>query len=325
MIPTAHWNTSHATGPYDDYDYAAEPRPEAHLATAMVWTRIEADVLRAACRLWSANDSLRFGAILNAASRHLGEIARHVVEGRIDPSLQIRVRTGDPELPAPARRVRLGVFPVNGNPPHWGHILCALSAMAELELDRVVFLVQGFDPRKPASAATEPARHEMARMVAGLLAPLAEYSDVGMGNDRVGEENLFSLLRLNPGVQIDAYYLVGSDHYRVCDALGRPDTLPRIEHYMADPERGFDASMHSVRVAFIERSGSRRLREVATSLEVLFLAEALDSSSTRVRDGDLALTPDVVVTYLTSHPDYARGIHLHGFWPASSAIAPAAG
>lgn len=146
-----------------------------------------------------------------------------------------------------------------------------------------------------------------------MLEPLGTYSDLGWGNGLPGEVNLFRLLRLNPRTKIGAHYIVGADHYRLTDSAGRPDTLPRLEQNMVDPALGYDPAWHELSVAFAER-GQRGPR-VPTKLPVQFLPETIDSSSTRVRGGDVALTPDRVCQYLEDHPGYAKAIGYHG-WAA---------
>ncbi len=87
-------------------------------------------------------------------------------------------------------------------------------------------MVQGVDRRKlEMSAATQADRHAMARMVLQPFDPLLAYSGIGLGDERVGEDNLFALPQLNPRQPIEATYIVGGDHYPVADPAGNPDTL----------------------------------------------------------------------------------------------------
>lgn len=279
----------------------------SHPVTAAILVRIVGELSRMAQQLERPYVSSPFCDVLERAHSLLGTVAELLHHGRISPPPSVRV-THTAAIPAAARGVvRLGVFPVNGNPLHWGHLLCALEAIALLRLDQVVLLVQGIDARKPLAAEqTQADRHALARQVVAMFDPLLAYSDVGRDNSLVGEESLFRLLRLNPRTRIVAHYVVGADHYRLADPAGRPDTLPRLEQSMADPALGFDASRHEVRVVFVER-GERPSR-VPTRLLVDFIPATLDSSSTAVRNGDVALTPHLVYQYLREHPAYAAAI-----------------
>lgn len=253
-------------------------------------------------------DEPPFCEVITRASEALKLIADHLCNGRIDPAVRLRACRAESTPPRSNGPLRLGVFPTAGNPLHWGHLLCVLEAVAELRLDRVALLIQGVDARKPLASDTEYDRHGLAQQAVALLEPLAVYSDVGHGNDGVGEQNVFRLLRLNPDVEIVAHYLVGADHYRLTDARGRPDTLPRLVANMADPVYGFDPTMHRLEVAFVERG--MRGPPVPTELPVRFIRKTLEGSSTAVRAGEFALVPHLVLRYLAQHPDYAEAIGL---------------
>lgn len=297
----------HRCSPYRAVAFDRSVDAASHPTTAIVVMRIVRELSRMARQLGRPYVSSPFSEVLQRAWSFLGTIAEHLHRRSIVPRPPVRVRRSAVPPPATSRPVRLGVFPVNGNPLHWGHLLCALEAMAELRLDQVVFLVQGIDRRKPlAGEATQRDRHRLARQVVGLLEPLAVYSDIGFGNAAVGEDNLFRLLQLNPATSILAHYVVGADHYRRVDEAGCPDTLPRLEQNMDDPAYRFDRRRHEVRVVFVERG--HREAEVPTKLVVRFLPETLGSSSTAVREGNVALTPHLVVRYLGRHPDYAASI-----------------
>lgn len=287
----------------------ARPSPllrcESHPLTKAIRIRIDVQLIRMARRVGSSLMEPPFVRIRERATRSLGRIADHLHAGALDPRTPLRLCAAEETPLATERTARLGVYPVTGNPLHWGHVLCALEAIAELRLDTVALVVQGIDRRKRAATEeTQGHRHEMARRVVRLLEPLVRYSDVGWRNERVGEDNLFQLLRWNGHQPLVAHYLVGADHYRLSDPSGNPDTLPRLERNMADPRCGFDGTRHDVRAVFVARG--ERGPEVPTTLEVMFLDETLDSSSTAVRDGDIALTPYAAYRYIEAHRAYAR-------------------
>ncbi len=279
--------------PPPDLPRRAEPRA----AAAAIGLRVEEQLRRSA---WVLGLDLRASPLADVRSRAghlLGQIAARPPAGAGAP-------------------LRLGVYPVAGNPLHWGHLLGALQAITSLRLDRVAFVIQGLDERKRAlSEATHDHRHAMAPRVLSVLAPLAEYCDVGRGRATVGEDNLFALLRRHRGRRVEATYLAGADHYRAADPQGRPDTLARLERNLADPAVGHDRAHHSIRVAFVERGP--RGPEVPTALPVTFLPGAFDASSTAARAGDLSRVPYEVIRYIASSADYRRFIGPGGGGTAS--------
>lgn len=288
---------------------AVKPSPAAHPTTAAVMAQIERDVLQVATRRWSASDSLLLGTVLCTAARHLTVIADHLDHGRVRPDRPLRVSPHQLPVPGDGRPTAIGVFPVYGNPLHWGHLLTALAAMAVLALDRVVFLVQGTDRRKSLSRLTEPHRHEMAKDVLELLWPLGVYSNLGRGSDVRGERSVFRLLKLQPRCPLRVFYLVGANHHRTVDERGRPDTVALLEQNLRDPSLGFDPALHQLEIAFVDRGRSHtRPPVIESSLPTMFLGTVLEASSAQVRAGALALSPYRVLRYLDDHPDYAEVI-----------------
>ncbi|TNF38390.1 MAG: hypothetical protein EP329_00545 [Deltaproteobacteria bacterium] len=272
--------------------------------------RIRDGLALAARRLGRPADDPSLSTIRDQAERALTEIGRLVRSGELRPAPPVRVSREASPLPPVEAEIRLGVFPVNGNPIHWGHLLSCLGAIAEHRLDLVAVVVQGRDARKRISAATERHRHEMARDVLALLAPLVVYSDIGLGNAFVGEDNLFRLLRLNARQRIHAHYLVGSDHYRRVDARGAPDTVARLEDNVSGRALGFDPEVHRLKLLVLERGVPHD--DVETSLDVAFLPVALEASSTAIRKGELHLAPYQALRYLRRHRDYADQLGLGG-------------
>ena len=84
-------------------------------------------------------------------------------------------------------------------------------------------------------------RHPMGQEVLDIFAPFFEYSPIAVGTTHDGETNIFRILALNPSQGIEAWYMVGDDHYRLVDKKGNPDTLPKLEtNYSRDmgPQHG---------------------------------------------------------------------------------------
>jgi len=275
--------------------------------TGTVFRNIERQIDRMANQLGMDPRARPYATIRELAGRFLGQIAGHLARGSIQPDAAFRVSWRQPAPTPTGRRLRIGIYPVNGNPLHWGHLLCALEAIAELELDKVVFVIQGIDARKlEASRTTLGHRHRIARRTLNMLHPLAVYSDIGLNNSRIGEENLFHLLQLNGKQRTKAYYMVGTDHYGLVDRHGNPDTLPRLQANMEDPSLEFVAKKHEIAALFIERG--QRGETVPTDLDVHFLPEVIQASSTVIRQGDLSYAPWEVFRYIRSHRSYAAKI-----------------
>lgn len=279
--------------------------------------------LRRAAEVLEQDDSAPpYRWIRDRAARHLSQIGRLANRGAVCLDEAVRTSTDQPPASSRPRTLRLGVFPVAADPLHWGHLLFSLQAIAALGLDRVVFIVQGQDPRKRAGFdGAEEHRHAIARQTLALLDPLVAYSDLGRGSSTPGEDNLFRLLQLNAGRHIDAWYMAGADHHRLTDVAGNPDTLPRIEANLEQRRFGYDWTRHRLRVLFARRRGLAPLLEnapVPTCLSVRFLPEVLLASSTAVRRGALDLVPYTVLEYLREHPEYTRSIGLPRPGPAAA-------
>jgi hypothetical protein len=255
-------------------------------------------------------DESPLNRIRNRAFECLDIIEDYLERAAIDPSFSLRLSEEGSVCETVDRTVRLGVYPVNGNPMHWGHLLCALGAIATHKLDRVVVVIQGIDARKHhMSIATERHRHEMARRIIAGFQPLLAYSSIGRGTKCTGEQNIFRLLRLNPEQPIHAFYMAGSDHCRIVDDRGRPDTPLRLERNLEDDRLAFDPDVHSLTVIFIDR-GEGPDEEIPTELPTDFVPQILDASSSDVRDGRIALTPHENLRYIRNNPEYAHQIGL---------------
>lgn len=254
--------------------------------TAGVRERVRAQLLSAAAELDAPEPAL-LETVARESDRALALIQRRLDAREIDPSRTVRLSETDPE-PADDAHARIGVYPVAADPFQWGHLLIALRAVGELGVDKVVFVLAGDDPRKPAMTPVVT-RHPMGREVLDAFSPFFAYSPIAVGTTLDGETNIFRILALNPGRRVDAWYMVGDDHYRLVDKKGNPDTLPKLERNFA-ADMGHSPTLHALKVAFIKRELPGE--EVPTSLEVRFLDHVgFDASSTQVRGGRHTLMP----------------------------------
>ena len=236
----------------------------------------------------------------------LRKIADHASQGLISPqTARIRTSADEPPPPVVDRELRIGVYPVAADPFQWAHMLIGLNAMAELKLDKIVFVLAGDDPRKPGMAKAD-FRHAMGRAVLGVFGPLFGYSSIALGTQYDGETNIFRILSLNPFQSIRAFYIVGGDHYRLKDKNGNDDTLLKIQKKLDAPGL-IDRSRHSVSLAFVERD--EPLDRIATPLDVHFLRDVgFEASSTLVREGRYELMPYAAYDYVREHRPGLYGI-----------------
>jgi len=238
--------------------------------------------------------SMMRGILGESASRHdfdlldrsalasLSRIEEGIRQGRSMPWVKVNHCPGNRAVAPVDRQVRLGVFPISGNPLHWVHLLGGLIAMETFSLDKVLYVIAGSDSRKP-DLAPAAARHAMAKSLLGLFRPLFEYSPIALGGSRSGEENLFRILGMNPRQPIHAFYIAGSDHYRRYRPMTEnPDTIQKLEDGIAREGRGAADRGHRVSAVFLERE--RVVEQIPASLEVLWVRGLpVRTSSTGIR------------------------------------------
>ncbi len=273
--------------------------------TTKVRAQVRAQLLNAA-RDYANPEADLLEIVATEADKALVKIQDRLNKGLIDPTAKIRLSESDPAVAFSNRPIRIGVYPVAADPFQWGHLLIALRAVGELNVDKVIFVLAGDDVRKPSMTPVEQ-RHPMGREVLNLFAPFFEYSPIAVGTTFDGETNIFRILALNPNQGVEAWYMVGDDHYRLVDKKGNPDTLPKLEaNYSRD--MGHNSALHQLKVAFINREAPTEA--VDTSLEVRFLAHVgFEASSTQVRNGQHTLMPHAAF-------DHAKQKGLYGVPPA---------
>jgi len=227
--------------------------------------------------------SYPFAEIISSLKQLLDQAAYLWNREEIDPQIKICTAPDDPQKPTVSRTLRIGIYPVAANPFHWAHMLAGLSALVRFRLDKIVYLISGSDPRKPSLTSAE-IRHFMGKEVLKMLAPLFGYSSIAMGSNGDGETNMFKMLALNPEQRIDAFYLVGADHYhRINPKTGGADTIQKIEDHMVYNAGNYNDAVHSISVIFIERGA--RNHTVETCLPTAFIPEMpFDASSTIIRE-----------------------------------------
>jgi len=257
-----------------------------------------------------------FASIYRTAAEHLFTIENLCCDGDIDPRALICASHDDEAcLPYP-RRLRVGFYPIAANPLHWGHLLIGLRAMAQLQLDKVVYVISGRDERKPGMCCADQ-RYIMAKDMLKLFGPLFACSSLARYSGCDGETNLFRFLKLNRRQPMNMFYIAGGDHYRrFYPGTEYPDTLVKLESHMDARIFSYKPSTHTISAALIERGS--HAGHVETCLNVEFLqALPFAASSTMIRAAlegtgprsDLALLP------YSAYVDI-RALKLYGVQPA---------
>jgi len=246
--------------------------------------------------------------IIEESDNLLAQIQHHLRTQKIDPLIDLALH--EQEFPPSLynKALRIGVYPISANPIHWGHLLVALSAIAHYSLDKVVFVISGDDPRKTHLAPCTW-RHQLSKEILEKFYPLFAYSSIAKNQNLDGETNIFRLLSQNPFQKIDAFYIVGTDHYyRVNPKKEDKDTIQKIEENIAQKMYGFNELMHSISIIFAKRRGGSDI-PVTTNLNVGFIScLPFDASSTMIREAlnhqgnseSIALLPFTVYNHLTA-------------------------
>ncbi len=121
--------------------------------------------------------------------------------------------------------LRLGIFGGSFDPPHVGHLILAAEALAQLRLDKVLWVLTPDPPHKRGQALTPLALR--LEMVAAAIAdnPAFELSRVEI--DRPGPHFAYETVRLlaarYPGAGL--FYLIGGDSLRDLPTWRDPQAL----------------------------------------------------------------------------------------------------
>jgi nicotinic acid mononucleotide adenylyltransferase len=263
-----------------------------------------------------------FATIYRTAAEHLFAIENLCCDGDIDPRAWVCASHDDePCLPYP-RSLRVGFYPIAANPLHWGHLLIGLRAMACLQLDKVVYVISGRDPRKPDMCCADQ-RYIMARDTLKLFGPLFACSSLARYSGCDGETNLFRFLKLNRQQPMDMFYIAGGDHYRrFYPGTEYPDTLVKLELHMDTRIFSYKPAMHAISAAFIERGAGAHEAHVETCLAVHFF-EALpfEASSTMIRAALAGTGPrsDLPLLPYASFTDI-QALNLYGLQPFAAGL-----
>lgn len=246
----------------------------------------------------------------------LSEISDLYLRERIDPYQQVNCSSLDSFQSKEKHKMRIGIFPVDANPIHWGHIYIGLSAMTRLSLDKVVFIVSGAKEQK-LDMVQPVVRNAMARSVLKNFYPLLDHSDVGLGYAFDDVTNFFRFLELNRDQELDAVYISGLDNMSEHIQNGNTDICNFT------PDNGSwknNKNPHNIETAIIPRQSQpfdvSKCRNFVVLPEVPFTV-----SSTMIREVFLDEENQTVLSYLpyTAYVDIrAFGLYGNKFSSVSS-------
>ena len=132
----------------------------------------------------------------------------------------------------------IAVFGGSFDPVHNGHVMIALSALAELELDRLIVMPAAQSPFKPdQTLAPAAARMEMLR-AAFSGEPEIEISswELDRGGVSYSIETLRALAAEHPEAQL--FYLIGADHVATLPQWREADALAAAATFVVVPRPG---------------------------------------------------------------------------------------
>lgn len=193
-------------------------------------------------------------------------------------------------------KVRLGLLGGTFDPPHYGHLLMADTARAQLGLDRVLFAPAGQPPHKP-DRPISPIEQRLALVRAAIADELAfELSRIDV--DRPGPHyTVDALAWLSQAHPAASWYLIiGSDSLADLPGWRQPERIVQM-----------------ARLAVMPRPGSMKIgaQEWTTELDIEWLqGPSLDISSTELRRRVSLglplryLMPPAVADYIRQHKLY---------------------
>jgi nicotinic acid mononucleotide adenylyltransferase len=197
---------------------------------------------------------------------------------------------------------RIGFFPTAGDPLHWAHLLTAYQILAEYELDKIVFIIGGEDTRKP-DLTKFSVRKSMADHALKIFGNFFEFSDISAINENFkndGETNMFLDISRRNDKKIQAFYMVGSDHFNWISAKGGDDTIKKLYDNIDTFKIPISGAI------FIARNPEEitpiKIEEMKTKINSRYnlniFVPALSFSSTQLRDA-FSKNPIAMIPHIT--------------------------
>ena len=134
--------------------------------------------------------------------------------------------------------MRIGLFGGSFDPVHLGHLLVALAAREELQLDRLIFVPATQSPFKPERKPT--AARERVRLLRLALAGWAwceiDEQELQRGGISYTIDTLRDYSKRFPMAEI--FYLIGADHATQLHRWRAADELARLARFVVIPRPG---------------------------------------------------------------------------------------
>ena len=110
--------------------------------------------------------------------------------------------------------MRLGILGGTFDPPHFGHLMMAETALAQLRLDKILFAPVGVQPLKPEAQGS--ASEHRARMVELAIAPYRQFELSRADLDRPGPHYTVDLVTIIQAQYLRAalWFVMGEDSLR---------------------------------------------------------------------------------------------------------------
>ena len=197
---------------------------------------------------------------------------------------------------------KLGVLGGTFDPPHYGHLALAENARAQLQLDRVLFVLAGQPPHKP-DCPIAPVSHRAAMVQAAIARnPAFAVSHVDM--DRPGPHYTVDMLTLlqQEHPEAELTFLLGGDSLAQFLAWRDPAGIVRQARLAVMRRPGHASNLERLEQAI------PGVRERLVWLDVPCLDIASSDLQRRVREGLplCYLVPSVVEAYICEHRLYRR-------------------
>jgi nicotinate-nucleotide adenylyltransferase len=196
---------------------------------------------------------------------------------------------------------RIGILGGTFDPPHNGHLLIAQQALAQLNLDIVLFAPTRQPPHKQDQSVTH-IDHRL-EMVRQAIEPYPRFAISRIDIDRKGPTYTVDTLRLlhqQMGDHIELFFIIGMDSLANILTWRAPDQLIQLCHLAVFNRPGFEADWQNLEAKL------PGLRECVVMLTAPSLDIAASDLQKRVRAGEsiARFVPDKVAEYIADRKLY---------------------
>ncbi|MBN0919166.1 nicotinate-nucleotide adenylyltransferase [[Mycoplasma] gypis] len=191
--------------------------------------------------------------------------------------------------------MKIGLFGGTFDPIHKGHIQIAISALKELNLDKIIFIPNNQNPFKK----NQPSASAYHRFMMVKIA-ISNYKKMDVSDFEIKQNgpshtidtiNYFS----NKFKDDELFFIIGSDN------------IEKINKW-----RGIDEISRKTQIVAFERKGSTKNKKNIKSFNIIFLKEKiLDVSATDYRNGNLKVVVPEVQEYIGQHFLYVKNYLLN--------------